>query len=149
MKSKYLLKLSKEWKNDEGLFEDNPFYAYSAQRVMASTIYKKYSKQIDKILKKIYKQIQKKPNKRYYYIDANKYSDDEVISIRNYFDGDFNISNTKPEDKAHIIYEPKNTSYTVAGINCSSLTYDSAVKVTIPTDKKDVIIKPASFYICW
>ena len=137
--------MSKEFYNWQ---EDNVsclFYEDAdAEQLMANEIYKRYSKEIDKIYNKIYKRIKKNPNKRWYYIDANKYNEDAVISLRNFFKYTFNVKNSKPIDHdAYETYILSNPKGVLDSITLSNYTTNTSVNNT------KSINKPASFYIYW
>lgn len=138
------------WRNE--IWDSNFIYENDAEELMVLEIYNRYKKKIDKIYKKIYKQIKKNPNKRYYYINAEKYSENEVISFRNFFEyNDFEISNKKPENKeAYVVYKPYVESITWHGSTAIESCKINATEVacTTTTGTKP-IIRPASFYICW
>lgn len=137
-----------KWRNET--YDSNFIYQSDAEDLVILETYKRYKKKIDKIYKKIYKQIKKNPNKQYYYINANKYNKDEVIGIRNFFKrNDFKISNEKPEDKdAYIIYKPTNDIGYGITTACGSINTVTTRDIKVTTEEK-LIIKPASFYICW
>lgn len=142
-------KYIKSWR--DRTYDENFIYGEDARIIMILEIYNRYKKKIDKIYKKIYKRIIKNPNKRYYYIDTNKYSEDEMISFRNFFEyNDFKVSNTKPENKdAYIEYLPITTTGNCEiGISNTAYTLNSLSAIKTTTNDKP-IIKPASFYICW
>ena len=127
---------------------------YDIRDLMAEEIYYRYHKIIEKIYKKIIKQVQKKPNQRWYFIDCNKYTDKQMISLRNYFKYTFKVSNEKPDDdKAYVIYKPSsvNTNNIVAVSTSNSYSTYSTLDVITDTkkDSDNIIKKPRSFYIYW
>ena len=116
-----------------------------AEQLMANEIYKKYSKEIDKIYNKIYKQIKKNPNKRLYYVDVNKYNEDTIISLRNFFKYTFKVQNNEPIDcDAYETYVL--TTNARSAINSVTLS-DYTTYTTV--NPKGTIKKPVSFYIYW